>query len=154
MQYRTCYRCPIKSGCLYIEHVIAAVKNAPVVFTSVSFKCDYKKGHVLAGTHVIVSLPNVAVLDQELVPYRFNAVVMRWKGRKVQVWLIEPDCGWPEQLQAKQQVVSVWPDQVCAIETKKGTAQLCAICRKPFDQPVTRGDWKCECVHGVKIDKP
>lgn len=157
MQYRTCYRCPLKGGCLFIHRVRDAVKVAPVVFTSVSFKCPYKKGHLVAGAHVLVTLPNMAVvcdgMDRSLAGWRFQAVVMRWKGRKVQVWLIKPDCPWPEAMQAKRQVVSVWPDQVSAIDTTRGLALLCGSCRKPLLEPVTRGEWSCPQCLG-KVLKP
>lgn len=154
MHYLTCYRCPLKPGCLYLEHVRAAVKNAPVTFISAQFKCDYKHGHLKPGVHVLVTLPNVAVVDQDLSPWRFHAIVMRWKGRKIQVWLIKPECEWPENLQAKRQVVSVWPDQVVGTVPNCGRAVLCGECRKPINRPVTRGRWNCPACKGETIDTP
>ena len=153
MQYRTCYRCPLKPGCLYLHRVRDAVVHAPVTFTSVAFKCEYKKGHLVAGARVLVELPGMVEAGPvDPLPFRFSAVVMRWKGRKVQVWLIKPDCSWPPYLQAKGQVVSVWPDQVRGIDSKQVLAAICPDCRKPVDQPVTRGTWQCRCTDGGLIE--
>ena len=144
MRLLTCEQCPENKAnhdwrvgikeCPIKEKVRAALVGNHIQWTSVQFNCKRIKKNLHPGLVVWVQIAIDREVMEDPVFGGYKATIMEWRGRKVRVWLHEPD----DLIKSKWDSIKVWPKQISGWETDRVFEKLCPLCKRPICRKRTR----------------
>lgn len=138
MRLLTCEQCPedirnkgykLAHDCAKKQMIRNTLVGNHVQWTSIQFHCTRIKKNLRPG--LVVS---VQITTNEGEGMEYEATIMEWRGRKVRVWLHEPD----EYVKSKWDSIKVWPKQISCYKTDRVFERLCPECKRPLGRKRTR----------------